>query len=84
MKSSKKKIAFVIGAMSPGGAERVITNLCNSLYNDFEITIITFIEAEPFYPLNETIKVISCYENLPQPKSFIDSFILSRLQIFLE
>ena len=77
MKINKKKIAFVIGALAPGGAERVITNLSNSLIGDFDVTIITFIESEPFYTLNNSVKVISCFKELPRPKSFIDSLKLN-------
>ncbi|MBU2928370.1 glycosyltransferase family 4 protein [Winogradskyella psychrotolerans] len=77
MERIKKKIAFVIGGLTPGGAERVITNLSNSLSEDFDVTIITFIETAPFYKLNNSVKVISCFKELPRPKSFIDSLKLN-------
>lgn len=77
MNSKKKKIAFVIGGLTPGGAERVITNLSNSFLDTFDVTIITFIESDPFYTLNESVKVISCFKELPKPKSFIDSIKLN-------
>ncbi|WP_299128694.1 glycosyltransferase [uncultured Winogradskyella sp.] len=77
MKDTKKKIAFVIGAMSPGGAERVITNLSNQLINDFEVTIITFTEEEPFYPLNESVNIVPCFKTLEAPKSAIGSLKLN-------
>ncbi|WP_179319869.1 glycosyltransferase family 4 protein [Winogradskyella helgolandensis] len=77
MITKKKKIAFVIGGLTPGGAERVITNLSNSLSEDFDVIIITFIESDPFYTLNNSVKVISCFKELSRPKSFVDSIKLN-------
>lgn len=74
---TKKKIAFVIGGLTPGGAERVITNLSNSLSEDFDIIIITFVHSDPFYTLNESVKVVSCFNELPKPNSFIGSLKLN-------
>ena len=42
MEHKKKKIGFVIGKLSSGGAERVISTLSNELVERFDITIITF------------------------------------------
>ncbi|MCA0153006.1 glycosyltransferase family 4 protein [Winogradskyella vincentii] len=77
MELRKKKIAFVIGGLTPGGAERVITNLSNSLSEDFDITIITFVHSDPFYTLNESVKVVSCFKKLSKPSSFIGSLKLN-------
>ena len=77
MNTKKKHIAFVIGALSPGGAERVITNLSNSLVKDFKVTIITFIESDPFYTLNDSVNVVSCFKELKNPKSFLGSLKLN-------
>ncbi|MFK7833395.1 MAG: glycosyltransferase family 4 protein [Winogradskyella sp.] len=77
MTLKKKKIAFVIGGLTPGGAERVITNLSNSLLEDFDVTIITFIESDPFYTLHESVKVISCFKELRRSTSIIDSLKLN-------
>ncbi|APY07145.1 hypothetical protein BWZ20_01980 [Winogradskyella sp. J14-2] len=77
MNTKKKHIAFVIGALSPGGAERVITNLSNNLIEDFKVTIITFIESDPFYALNDSVNVISCFKELTNPKSFLGSLKLN-------
>ncbi|WP_296386379.1 glycosyltransferase family 4 protein [Winogradskyella sp.] len=74
---SKKKIAFVIGSLSSGGAERVITNLSNSLIERYEIVIITFAKSTPFYPLDERIKVIACRESNDQPSSTFQSLKLN-------
>ena len=77
MELKKKKIAFVIGGLTPGGAERVISNLSNSLIKYFDVTIITFIESDPFYKLNDSVKVVSCFNELPKPNSFIGSLKLN-------
>jgi len=61
---NKKKISFVIGALTAGGAERVITNLSNQLAEKYEVHIIGLIkkEQEPFYKLNTNVKLFSCKE----------------------
>ncbi|WP_179334808.1 glycosyltransferase family 4 protein [Winogradskyella costae] len=73
----KKKIAFVIGSLSSGGAERVITNLGNSLIERFDIVIITFSKSIPFYTLDERIKVIACRDSADLPTSFFQSIKLN-------
>lgn len=60
----KKKIAFVIGSFNPGGAERVISNLSNGLIDKYEIVIITFVKGTSFYPLDERIKHLACYDTI--------------------
>lgn len=77
MSKSKKKIAFVISSLSSGGAERVISNLSNELINRFQIVIITFSNTEPFYNLDERIKVIPCIKTINQPKSIFHSLKLN-------
>lgn len=74
---TKKKIAFVIGSLSSGGAERVITNLSNSLINRFDIVIITFSKSIPFYPLDERIRVIACRDSAISPSSIFQSLKLN-------
>ena len=74
---AKKKIAFVIGSLSSGGAERVITNLSNNLINKYDISIITFEKSTPFYPLDERIKVIACREKNTVPSSTFQSLKLN-------
>ena len=79
-----KKIAFVIGALTSGGAERVISTLSNALTNDYEVVIIAFRKGKPFYPLNTKVKVIFCLDEIPPSKSIFDSIrlntkLLSRL-----
>lgn len=73
----KKKIAFVIGSLSSGGAERVISNLSNELVNRYDIIIITFEKSTPFYSLDERIKVIACRDINTLPKSTFQSLKLN-------
>ena len=73
----KKKISFIIGALSPGGAERVISTLSNQLIEKYDITIITFIKSTPFYSLDNRIKVMYCEDTIPTPNSFLDSLKLN-------
>lgn len=60
----KKNIAFIIHSLSSGGAERVISTLSNQLIDTYNINIITFVNAPPFYPLDKRIKLLSCFDNI--------------------
>ncbi|MEO5789184.1 glycosyltransferase family 4 protein [Gelidibacter sp.] len=73
----KKKIAFVIGSLSSGGAERVISNLSNGLIDRFDIVIITFVNSKPFYSLDDRIKVLSCLKFINQSTSTYQSIKLN-------
>lgn len=77
MENRKKKISFVIGSLSSGGAERVISTLSNELINDFDVIIITFQRRAPFYFLDERIKVIACSDNIKNPSSVFQSLKLN-------
>ncbi|MBT8393805.1 MAG: glycosyltransferase family 4 protein [Bacteroidia bacterium] len=77
MKRKKKKIGFVIGKLSAGGAERVISNLSNVLIEKFDITIITHVNSEPFYLLDKRIKVIACQDYIDKPSSTLQSIKLN-------
>tara|TARA_R110002096_G_scaffold251769_1_gene444698 strand:+ start:3350 stop:4459 length:1110 start_codon:yes stop_codon:yes gene_type:complete len=74
---TKKNIAFVIGSLSSGGAERVISTLSNNLIEKYNIIIITFIKSDPFYKLDSRIRVIHCQENINTPASIIGSLRLN-------
>ena len=74
---TKKKIAFVIGALTPGGAERVLSTLSNGLVKDFDVNIILFRKTKPFYPLDEKVKVISCFDTIEKPTSAFASIKLN-------
>ncbi|MEO1031186.1 MAG: glycosyltransferase family 4 protein [Bacteroidota bacterium] len=76
-----KKLAFVIGSLSSGGAERVISNLSNELVNRFDILIITFTKSKPFYPLDERIKVMACRDTNAIPTSMFQSLKLNYLLV---
>ena len=68
----KQKIAFVIPSLGAGGAERVVSTLANNMVNDYEVCIITFISATPFYHLNNKIQLIHCVDEInPSANPFI-------------
>lgn len=77
----KKKIAFIIGSLSSGGAERVISNLSNELIENFEIVIITFVNSIPFYRLDDRIKVIPCCKVINYSTSIYQSLKLNIILI---
>ena len=52
------KIAFIISSLGSGGAERVLTLIANYFSKNNDVTILTFSNSEPFYPLNNNIKHI--------------------------
>lgn len=58
----KVNLAFVISSLNPGGAERVLSILANELIEDYNITIITLYKTEPFYKLNNKIKIAYCQQ----------------------
>jgi len=56
----KHKLIFAINSLNGGGAERVISNLSNYLYNrGFGVTIVCLNEAKPAYYLEKGIKIVS-------------------------
>tara|TARA_R110000744_G_scaffold376553_1_gene490858 strand:+ start:538 stop:1626 length:1089 start_codon:yes stop_codon:yes gene_type:complete len=57
---SKKKICFIIPALSSGGAERVLSNLANFLTEDYDVHIITLSYNEAFYKLDPRISLHHC------------------------
>lgn len=73
----RKKIAFVIGALTSGGAERVICNLANALVNEWDITIITLTKKEPFYPLDSRIKIQSCLNDTTGSTNAFSALLLN-------
>ncbi len=54
----KQKLAFIIPSLKAGGAERVVSTLSNHLIDNFEVTIIVLYRCEPFYTLDNRIKLI--------------------------
>jgi GalNAc-alpha-(1->4)-GalNAc-alpha-(1->3)-diNAcBac-PP-undecaprenol alpha-1,4-N-acetyl-D-galactosaminyltransferase len=52
------KIAFIISSLGSGGAERVLSLMANYwARNNYSITVITFDDANPFYLLEDGIKL---------------------------
>ena len=54
----KKKIALVISSLSPGGAEKVIVLLANSLTNDYRVLLIVLYKTETFYEVEKEIDIV--------------------------
>jgi len=52
-----KKISFLINSMTFGGAQRVLTILCEELKQEYEIEVI-FLEKEEFYELPQEVKKV--------------------------
>lgn len=71
---SKKKIALVIGKLTSGGAQRVMSTLSNMLIEKYDITIITIHPNHSFYTINPNVRIVNCFEkkitsnNIPLPQ----------------
>lgn len=63
-----RRIAFVIGSMGYGGAERVISFLANSYADsDWQVTILLLLHNQCDYKLRDNIRLIDfCNENKPR------------------
>ena len=60
-----KKIAFYIGALGKGGAERVIVNLAQALLEKgHQVLLVTSVKLEDEYPMPEGAKRIIIYKDL--------------------
>ncbi|WP_086254404.1 glycosyltransferase [Campylobacter vicugnae] len=53
------KIAFVISTLGFGGAERVLSIVANRLSCEHSVSIIKFDNQEPFYKINDSVKIIN-------------------------
>ena len=73
----KKSIAFIIGSLSSGGAERVVSTLCNELVETYKVTVITFVNLSPFYKLDPKIKHLYCYDKIKPSKTAFDTVKLN-------
>lgn len=67
----KKKIAFLIPSLSPGGAERVIVILANKFASNFEVFLIVFYKSETLYSIDEKVKLIYLQEKYSPSSSLI-------------
>ncbi|MFC4097900.1 glycosyltransferase family 4 protein [Euzebyella saccharophila] len=74
---TKKSIAFTIGSLGTGGAERVVSTLANELIHSYNVTIINFSKKSPFYKLDPRINLVYCLEELMPSKSIFDTIRLN-------
>lgn len=58
----KSNIAFVIPSLQAGGAERVVSVLCNELVEKYNLTIITYTNKRPFYSIDARINLEFCHD----------------------
>lgn len=65
----KKSIAFVIGSLNSGGAERVVSTLSNELIKSYDVSIITFVDIPAFYKLDDRINVLPCFTKIKPSKN---------------
>ena len=72
-----KNIAFVIHSLGSGGAERVVTTLANNLSHVYNVTIVTFVKSEPFYPLDDNVRVCYCLPNIEPSQNVFQSLKLN-------
>ncbi|MDC6405687.1 MULTISPECIES: glycosyltransferase family 4 protein [Maribacter] len=77
-----KKIAFIINSLNSGGAERVLSTLANSLIGKYQISIITFTNTPPFYPLDSKIEVFPCKEKISPSNNILEA-LKTNYQLYL-
>lgn len=51
-----KKLTFLIGCLTSGGAEHQLSILCNLLVEKYDVTIVTWVDFEDHYSLDPRIK----------------------------
>ncbi len=74
-----KHLIFVTLSLTKGGAERVISNMCNDFFADkTKVTIISLMKAEPEYALDERIRFMTIDENEQDYKKSMPVRFLSR------
>lgn len=77
-----KKIAFYIGSLNKGGAERVITNLAEYFYSKgYQVWMITKFRAEVEYTLSEGITRIIADLTKEEEKGRIQNFFNRTLKL---
>ena len=59
--------------MTAGGAERVVSILCNSLINKFKIYVITVVDTPSFYKLHPSITLLYCRREINPSKNVLDA-----------
>lgn len=73
------KIAFCIGSLNKGGAERVVSNLANYLIKNNDVSIITTINSDIFYKIDSKVKLFKLDHNY---KGKVNKFKKNRQRIF--
>ena len=62
------RIAFVIGSLTGGGAERVVAMLANEFVNrGYEVGIISIASSEKSYSISEQVKLLYCLNSYKIP-----------------
>ncbi|MCK0159326.1 glycosyltransferase family 4 protein [Allomuricauda sp. F6463D] len=70
---NKPKIAFVIPTLGSGGAERVVSTLCNTLVEFYSVHIICLIKTTPFYKIHSDVKICYCIDKKNSSVSTINA-----------
>lgn len=79
----KKKVVFLSAKMSLGGAERVISNLVNSLSDQVEVhTLLLYKQTESDYPLKG--KVVSLSDNKKRNRIAEIPYYCSKIKEYVE
>ncbi len=74
-----KHFIFVTLSLTKGGAERVISNMCNDFFADrAKVTIISLMKAEPEYTLDQRIRFVTIDESEQDYKKSMPVRFLSR------
>lgn len=69
----KKKIAFLIPSLSPGGAERVVVSLANKFANKFEVFLVVLNKTETVYIVEKDVNLIYLQEKYSPSNSLIEA-----------
>lgn len=70
---NKPKIAFVIPTLGSGGAERVVSTLCNTLVEKYAVHLICLIKTKPFYKIHNDVKIHYCIDKKNNSVGAIDA-----------
>ena len=68
-----KNIAFVIYSLGSGGAERAVSGLANHLVKEHNVTIVSLVKKDPFYPLDPKIELLYCSNTIKTKTNPIQS-----------
>lgn len=55
----------------------MLSTLCNFMIREFDITIVTLVKSDPFYPLDKNIKIDYCIPDKPRYSGFLGSISLN-------